>query len=434
MHRGVSWLLAELPRLEHDGVLTAEAAEALRRHYQSREADTPEIHWGPVLLACVGAVLVGGGIILILAHNWDLLGRPARAAIALGTLLAAQVLTFFAVARRSGSDAWLEATSGLLVAATGAAIALVGQTYHVGGSFETLMRAWLWLVVPIPYLTGSCLAAVGFWGLFVMRVAGLGSHNAPLDVWPLALAAVPFVVLRVRRHPDSWATTLVTWMAAGGVFLAGTFQTIDRDWNGLWAVFQVTFLTALVGAACWPSPADGGAWRRRLLLPAWVLLIVIGTILSFDEPWRRLTVVSPRLMPPSLLIVAMIAAACAAFASAATFRLTQARRPDLAAVTAAAILVVAMHALAIAGYNQLGWIGFNLWLLAVGSLNLAAGIRELRLGLANRGLFAIAALILARFFDTDLSFLVRGLAFVALGIACFALNVELMRRLKEKHA
>ena len=30
MHRGVSWLLAELPRLEHDGVLSAEAAETRR--------------------------------------------------------------------------------------------------------------------------------------------------------------------------------------------------------------------------------------------------------------------------------------------------------------------------------------------------------------------------------------------------------------------
>jgi len=434
MRKRVSWLLAELPRLEHDGVLTSEAAEALRRHYRSRDEEAPAIDWAPVLLACVGAVLVGGGIILILAHNWDLLDRPTRAAMAIGSLLAAQALTLFAVARRSGSDAWLEAASGLLVAATGASIALVGQTYHVGGSFEALMRTWLWLVVPLPYLTGSCLAAVGFWGLFVIRVGSLSARSAPLDVWPLALAALPFVVLRARRQPDAWPTTLVMWMAAGGIFLAGTFQAIDRQWGGLWAVFQVAWLAAVIAAASWPAADAAGAWRRRILLPAWGVLIVVGTILSFDDPWRRLTAVSLRLMQPSLLVIAMVAVACATFASIATFRLAQARRFDLAAATAAAILVVAMHALAIEGVEQPGWIAFNLWLLAVGALNLHAGIRNLDLGLANRGLFAIAALVIARFFDTDLSFLMRGLTFVALGIACFALNFELMRRLKEKHA
>src|SRR5262249_26964928 len=156
MHSGVAWLLAELPRLVEDGVLTPEAAEALRRHYQSTDAQAARTHWGQVLLAGVGAVLVGGGVILILAHNWDNLGRAARAAMAIAILVAAQALTIFAVHRRRQSMAWVEATSGLLVAAVGGAIALVGQTYHVGGSFEDLMQSWLWLRFLLPLLDRSC--------------------------------------------------------------------------------------------------------------------------------------------------------------------------------------------------------------------------------------------------------------------------------------
>jgi hypothetical protein len=52
----------------------------------------------------------------------------------------------------------------------------------------------------------------------------------------------------------------------------------------------------------------------------------------------------------------------------------------------------------------------------------------MELGTANRGLFAVAAFLIARFFDTDISFLVRGLVFVALGAGCFVVNVWLMRR------
>ena len=157
MRREIAWLHGELPDLIERGVLTPEAADALRRHYGVPDRSTA-VSWGQILLASFGALLIGGGIILILAHNWDSLGRPARAAVAMGVLVLAQALLGFAMVRRSTSPAWLEATSGFLVASVGAAIALVGQTYHVGGSFEGLMQAWLWLVVLIPYISGSTLA------------------------------------------------------------------------------------------------------------------------------------------------------------------------------------------------------------------------------------------------------------------------------------
>jgi hypothetical protein len=98
------------------------------------------------------------------------------------------------------------------------------------------------------------------------------------------------------------------------------------------------------------------------------------------------------------------------------------------------LLVVVLHALALGGLYGAGWIAFNLWLLAVGALTLVDGLRELDLGTTNRGLFALSALLLARFFDTDLSFLLRGIGFVTLGACCFGLNVWLMRRLRRRTA
>jgi len=433
MHRREAWLFAELPSLVEKGVLTPETAEALRRHYQSTDAQATRTQWGQMLLAGVGAVLVGGGLVLILAHNWDNLGRAARAAIAIGILVAAQALTIFAVHRRSRSMAWVEATSGFLVAAVGGAIALVGQTYHVGGSFEDLMQTWLWLVLLVPYLTGSCLAAVGFWGLMVVRVWNYPSWwHLPWDPWLLALVALPFAVLRAKREPNAWATSLVVIAAAVAIFIVGSAGALQGSWSGLWAVFQVSFLGAVIAATWWPSGSEQiDAWRRRLFVPAWVALIAVGTILTFDEAWRSLSAGQRSLQTPNLAIVALVAVACAAFASIGTIRLVRASRLAEAVCTTAPVLVVVTHALALRGVTA-GWIAFNLWLLAVGSLTIVDGVRELRLGTANRGLLALAALILSRFFDTDLSFLARGLAFVALGLACFALNVGLMRRLRTR--
>jgi uncharacterized membrane protein len=424
-------LYGELPRLVAQGVLTPEAAEALRRHYGPPDSFTARARWGQILLACFGALLVGGGIILILAHNWDVLGRPARAAVALSVLLIAQALTLFAVTRRADSVAWTEATSGFLVAAVGAAMALVGQTYHAGGSFEDLMRWWLWLVLLIPYVTGSTLASMGFWALLV--VADPSGRSMRWDSWLLMLAGVPFVVQRVQKLPESWATALVTMFAAGSIFLVGSFITSESGWSGLWAVFQVTLLAANIAAASWPPDSDiAGSWRGRILVPAWIALIVVGTVLSFDDAWRPVSEIARWLDNPNVIAAALVALACATFASIMSIRLARAGQAAAATCTAAALLIVVTHALRLGGMEIAGWIAFNVWLLAVGSLTLIEGVRTLRLGTANRGLLTLAALIVARFFDTDLSFLWRGIGFVTLGIACLALNFWLMRRVRRE--
>ena len=428
MRREIAWLHGELPDLIERGVLTPEAADALRRHYGVPDRSTA-VSWGQILLASFGALLIGGGIILILAHNWDSLGRPARAAVAMGVLVLAQALLGFAMVRRSTSPAWLEATSGFLVASVGAAIALVGQTYHVGGSFEGLMQAWLWLVVLIPYISGSTLASLLFWALLFVRVVNLSWHDSPPDPWLLVFAALPFVIGRVRRHPSSWGTALSAIAAAIAIFAVGTVSVGHDGWRGLWAVFDVSFLAAIVAAASWPPGRESAEpWRGRLLVPAWLALVVIGTILTFDDSWRTVTVTERSYRDSSVVLTAVVAVACAAFASLQAVRLARTGQFAAAAGGVAAFLVVVLHAFSMLEIEFAGWVVFNLWLLAFGVLTVFEGVRGLMLWRANLGLLALGALIAARFFDTDMSFLARGLVFIAFGIACFAVNVWMIRR------
>jgi hypothetical protein len=46
----------------------------------------------------------------------------------------------------------------------------------------------------------------------------------------------------------------------------------------------------------------------------------------------------------------------------------------------------------------------------------------------NTGLLVLSALIIARFFDSDLSFLARGVAFILLGAGFLTANVVILRR------
>jgi uncharacterized membrane protein len=427
--RGIAWLYGELPALVEQGVLTPEAAEALRRHYGPPERAASAGRWAQVLLASFGALLVGGGIILILAHNWDELGRPARAALALGTLGVAQAVTFYAVWKRSASPPWTESVSAFLVAAVGAALAIIGQTYNLGGSFEDLLRTWLWLVIPIPYLTGSTLAAIGVWALLVVRsVGGVDvASRPPLDIWALILVAAPFVVARTRRAPHAWSTTLLTFAAAASTFAAGSVFAARLRIDGIWAVFQMSFVGAVLAVVTWPGRQDV-PWRRRMVTPAWLVLIVLATILSFDAVWRGIDRFPSDVPAGHLIVTAAVVLTGVALAAVATLQHVHAGQWAASVGTGAALLVVVLYALSLGGAHDAGWIVFNAWLIAAGVLTLRDGMRRMEMGTANRGLAAVAAFVAARFFDTDLSFLVRGLGFVLLGLSCFGINWWLIRQ------
>ncbi|HVF71676.1 MAG TPA: DUF2157 domain-containing protein [Chthoniobacterales bacterium] len=128
---GLRWLLAELPELVNQGVVPPETAESLRRHYSS-DTEAPR-RLGFILSAILGSLLVGAGIVLLVAHNWDFLSRTTRCAIAFAPLILSQALAIFVFLRRNNSTAWRESAAILNVASIGTGIALVSQTYQIQG-------------------------------------------------------------------------------------------------------------------------------------------------------------------------------------------------------------------------------------------------------------------------------------------------------------
>src|SRR3954468_7014244 len=168
---GIRWLLAELPELITKGVLNRETAEALRQHYSSQPSGEPR-RIGFVLSAILGSLLIGAGIVLLVAHNWDFLSRPIRCAIAFTPLILSQALAVFVLLRRSGSAAWREAAAILNIAAIGTAIALVSQTYQIQGDFARFILVWMLLALPIVYVFGTSI--------------GLAAYFVGVTVWVLS--------------------------------------------------------------------------------------------------------------------------------------------------------------------------------------------------------------------------------------------------------
>ena len=92
------------------------------------------------------------------------------------------------------------------------------------------------------------------------------------------------------------------------------------------------------------------------------------------------------------------------------------------------VLAVLGHALAQNNLDVFAAILFNVYVFAMSVGLIAGGVRGRRLGLVNAGMLLLSALILCRFFDADLSFVVRGVAFIALGTGFLVTNLVMLRR------
>jgi hypothetical protein len=79
-----------------------------------------------------------------------------------------------------------------------------------------------------------------------------------------------------------------------------------------------------------------------------------------------------------------------------------------------------------------GTIAVNLIVLALGVTTIKIGADTFHFGVLNYGLLIITALVTCRFFDTNMSFEIRGLLFVAVGLGFFLTNYIMLKKQKSR--
>src|SRR6266704_2384597 len=247
--RAIRWLRSQLPELVASGVISSENARAIDRHY---EQDQPRSNFAFVLLATVGSALVGAGIILLIAHNWDELSRPVRSTIAFLPLVIAQALAVFVLMRRNES------------------------------------RAWLLLSIPIVYLLRTTLGAIAYVigsALWLFARWGMSSSAGnPMLFWVLLMLVIPYVVIRFRRDPDSRETaTLAIIMALAALFGVGATAEFADANVGVIAYAGLSTAIYLCGMNLFPQPSG----RLHLLaIVGGIAIGVVAIVLSFESSWH----------------------------------------------------------------------------------------------------------------------------------------------------
>ncbi|MBK8723743.1 MAG: hypothetical protein IPL95_16255 [Saprospiraceae bacterium] len=74
----------------------------------------------------------------------------------------------------------------------------------------------------------------------------------------------------------------------------------------------------------------------------------------------------------------------------------------------------------------------NLLILGIGIFFIYKGIQSIQLSTMNFGLIILSILIICRFFDTEMSFVNRGLVFIGIGVGFFFANYKMIQKNKSR--
>jgi uncharacterized membrane protein len=432
----VTWLYDQLPTLVSEGVLPNESADRLRRHYGLLPAGGGK-QWAILIFGILGAALIGAGVILLVAHNWDDLSRESRTALAFAPLVTAIALAGWVLTQRRGSAPWCEGAATYWALTIGAAISLVAQIYQIQGDPARFFLTWILLALPIIYLlrsgVTSCLYFVGAttWAGYATNTYARGTS---LWYWGLLALVLPYLSQLWRAERNGWRAALTGWVLA--ICLAiGTAFSLDGAATGAW-IGAYTGLLALMflAGARWFGDTPT-IWQRPWQTAGGLGLGIMALILTYKWSWNELHYQEWRLSwttGPALIVgntfsaLLPITAICvAAFGAKRDGRIGL----DRIIVGLAPLCGVIGYVLATTrNLTVLPQVIFNVYLLALGMSALVVGIRVNELERVNAGLVALSALIIARFFDGDLSFLARGVAFILVGTAFLITNVMMLRR------
>ena len=420
-------LLKDLDELVGADIISAETAARITQYYEAKK-QSPNERFN-IVLGILGSLLVGLGIVLVVAHNWDEMSRSTQTTFAFLPLAAAQALCIYSIVKKKRSVAWRESSAVLLFFAMGSCMALVSQIYHITGTLENFILTWLLLTAPLVYIMRSSLVSllviacstwyavlVGYQDIFRSSVT-----NIPYFYLVFLLFVLPhyYQYFRSNRssnffHLHNWFLVISTIIALGG-FVGKSENDFQWIFIGYCSLFGIYYL---LGESVYFR-------ENRLFANPFLFSGILGTVIifllwSYDGLWNDLqTPAVARFFYVAVVLLALHA-----------FLLVKFRQDENALTDPLrfAVYVFAASVLFFARIPVIGLLTINAWILLIAMYYIRKGARNDHLGILNFGLLIIASLALLRFFDDSIPFIWRGLFFVLTGVGFFVGNYLLIRK------
>jgi uncharacterized membrane protein len=430
----LQWLEKELPILETEGVVSPGTASGIKTYYTEKTASG--LHWATIAFAILGSLLIGSGIILLFAHNWDELTRPTRAVLSFLPVIIGSILSIIALIKNGGLA--LRESAGIFHSlAVGASIALIGQTYHLPSNAPAFMLSWALLILPLMFL----LRSTGAYLIYLALACGWSgvaqdTYGQAAGFWLLILPAIGRLACLVRNNRHDPAT-LLSFFGMLFALCISTGIVFERTVPGLWIVAYSALLggAGLLGIHLYEGREGWSNPPKTFGLIGIALLAYLFTWTHFWDGigWNHIrSGWSYRPWGGWLDGVATFAFLTGwAAATVKAFRRDSIETIALAGFPIIGILCFLLGSTA-SGTDVLNALIFNGFMLFFGIMYIVLGCRNTKLRQLNGGMAVLSLLLVTRFFDEDFGFLARGIVFITLGACFLTVNLVMARRKKQQ--
>lgn len=416
MTKHLRWLKQEVEQWRAEGLVDA----ALAQRILARYPDAAERGWGRLVFSAIGAVLVGLGVILFFAYNWQDIPKAGKLALVFAALAAAHGSAMALARRADANRALVEGLHALGTMLFGAGIWLVAQVYHIDEHYPNGFLIWslgaLALAWALPSLVQATLALflVTFWAGVELFAFHAAMHGAPLLV---VLGVLPLAWW--RRSPALMFCTLAV------LFLVTAFAVGWIDGKALMPLLFTMAAAAIMAGATASATAFPAAAAP---LHGIGLLVVLGCsyVLSFrgmSEALGQVNWAKPGLVfyfgAAGAALVGALAGAIALSARDGLAQLDNYRRWQLALAGIGLAIVLA----GVFSHGDVGgWtiaLPFNVIVLGLAALLILEGSARLQPWWVGSGCLIFALVTVSRYTDLFSSLLTRAAVFVALGTGLF---------------
>jgi uncharacterized membrane protein len=426
-------LAEDLPRWQANGWVTPQGQVAILNSLDSRRSAVGLA----TVIGILGGLLIGIGVIAFVGSNWEEMPRLLR----FFTLILAMALAYLvgAVLRLRNFVAFSEAAvlvGGLIFAA---AIALIGQTYHLAGDFAGAVLLWeigalgAALLIRSPVMAVLALVGAGYWTWLSTF------DNAIVPHWPgLALIVIAGAIAAWLNRGFLRVCAVLALLFWAGVTNFALAERLD------WTAAGSLAIAAAAGLLLWSlgqaldTLRDGrlAALGRTMIWPGLVVLLLSVAVLQTTMHWSSFIGGDEREWINVAVAGVIIAVVLAALA-----------------FTAKGVTIIDVIAVALIGAAA---IVFAIWQpgdtfegrLAGGLIVVVAALWAVSRGQTGRdgigkttGLvfFGIEVLYLysvtlGTILDTAVAFLVGGVLFIVLAYVLFRIDRRLAARAKARVA
>ncbi|QAA80745.1 DUF2157 domain-containing protein [Aequorivita sp. H23M31] len=420
----------DIPELLKAGIITPDTAEKIRQYYKSKDGSSSNRLF--LAFGILGALLIGLGIILIIAHNWDELSTNTKTFFSFLPLVIAQIICAFVLVRKPTNKVWKESATTFLIFAIGACNSLISQIYHISGDLSSFLLIWLLLSLPLIYIMKSSMGALLYvMGItyYVMELRYFSYLNSDSHYyWLLLLAVLPQYFILFKKQPKSNFLIIENWLIPLSLTIALATVTSDSGSLIFIAYFSLFGLLYIIGN-------NSFFIDKSLRNNPYKVIGSIGTLIllfmaSFQGFWTDLN--GEKYSFGNLITTGEFWASLVISAGALLYLYKQQKGRSFRELPPFSIIFLLFIPIFILGYfSQIPVILINLIILVLSILTITEGARRGNLGILNFGLSIITVWIIIRFINSDLSFIIRGLLLMVIGLGFFIANYLMLKRRKK---